>query len=128
MASTTDFFPTDVLLADPALAMSADQRMKLGFLTGFIRNERLAALALALAEQDSEKDLLIKSANESSARATMNRINHEADLVWLTTELKKVLASWESESDGDDTPSAIEAKDSIFRIVASLSERVRNFE
>lgn len=125
MASTTDFFPTDVLLADPALAMSADQRMKLGFLTGFIRNERLAALALALAEQDSEKDLLIKSANESSARATMNRINHEADLVWVTTELKKVLSSWGSD---DEPTGAVEAKDSIYRIVASLSERVRNFE
>lgn len=123
--ATTDFFPTDVLLADPALAMSADQRMKLGFLTGFIRNERLAALALALAEQDSEKDLLIKSANESSARATMNRINHEADLVWVTTELKKVLSSWGSDN---ELLGAVEAKDSIYRIVASLSERIEGFE
>lgn len=125
--SGTDFFPVDYLSAKESFDHSdlADvleaQNSRLTFLTGYIKNKKLAELVNALAEEDDVKWRLRTALSKLNTKYFLEKNDHEADLAWAVTELKSILAHW-----GEATSPALSAgvEQKVQQLQAKLEKKI----
>lgn len=115
---TTEFFPLDVMDMNYE-AVTTEHLMRLEFLKGYIRNENLAMLFLAVAEEQEEKEKARSKFRSLESNLFVSRQMHEADLVWILGELKGALASW-----GHDEIHDAVTKERVQRLVSAIVEKI----
>src|SRR5262245_27694765 len=114
----TGFFPTDVIASeDESLHQAADRlsrENRLEFLKGYLRNEKLAELVVSLDEAVDHLDTEF-----DQDKLFLMKQSHMADLVWASTELKRVVAHW-----SDDEASSLAARDKAKHLIKTIDERI----